>query len=228
MSFPSKNINWGAARKAFVERVPRPTYDDIALEFGCSAGSLARFSSEDGWPAMRAQYMERQLATAEASQALLEVVSGDRAVQTRITSFVLVTLERLTACVESIEDDKAPATKANVMNTCTFALANITASLKNMGMNGLGKALDKAGKDAGKEGWTPGMMQQINLTVQTLTQQAAAGAAGKGDSPPPGAAPVVSGPVTPTLAPAGAESGAGSALDVQASAAKSAQAVEPT
>ncbi len=225
MPFTPKGIDWAGARKAFVERIPRPSYDDVADEFSCAISSLQRLSSEEGWPAQRAQFMERRLAEADVNQALLEVVSGDRAVQTRITSFVLVTLEKLTACVESIEDDKAPATKANVMNTCTFALANITASLKNMGMNGLAKGLDKAGKDAAKDGtgWTPNMMAQINLTVQNLNQQAGAqgaGVASKGESAALAGIASAGQSVAPTEQAKGAI-GAGSqgvALDVSASA----------
>lgn len=169
--FTSKGYDWAKAREIFVGRAQRPTYDELAVEIGCAPGSLARISSEEGWPALRAQHMERQLVAADASSVLLDAVRADRTILTGVTSLAIVTLAALHRCVESVKDEKAPQTKAQALNTCSFALKNIADALRAAGIVGISRTLDAAGKD-GSNRWNPEMLQQINVTVQNL--QAAA------------------------------------------------------
>ncbi len=170
MPYDSKGYDWEKARQIFVEQPNRPTYEELAAEIGCAPGSLARLSSEQGWPALRAQHMERQLVAADASAVLLEAVKADRTILTGFTSLAIVMIAALTRCVESVEDDKAPQTKAQALNTCAFAMKNCADGLRAVGLIGISKTLD-TGKD-GNGRWNPEMLQQINVTVQNLQAQA--------------------------------------------------------
>ncbi len=183
MPFAAKGIDWDAVRKTYVERPQRPTYDELALEFACAPGSLARLSSEEGWPALRARYMESQMVAADASAVILAAVRADRTILTNVTSLAILMLEKLSRCVESVQDEKAPQTKAQALNTCSFAMKNLTDALKNVGLIGVSKTLDQAGKE-GNNQWDPKFLQQINVTVQNLKQQDAQPAATVEASPP--------------------------------------------
>lgn len=176
MAFTAKGIDWVAARAVFVERPQRPTYEELAKEFDCAAGSLARLSSEEGWPALRAQHMDAQLEKADASAVLLAAVKVDRTMLNGLASFAVVTIASLTRCVESIADEKAPQTKAQALNTCCFAAKNLADALRAVGIIGVSKTLDGEGKmDNGR--WDPKMLQQINIQVGAMAAQAGAGPA---------------------------------------------------
>lgn len=192
MAFASKGIDWDGARQMFVETPERPTYEQIAQRFGCHVGAVGRMSADGGWPALRAQHMEAQLAKADAQSVILHAVKADRTIVTGFASFAVVTIARLTATVESIDDARAPQTKADAINTCTFAAKNLADALRSVGIIGVAKTLNE-GKEANGQ-WNPEMLTQINLVVQTL-------AAKPGDPSAGVPMPTVVSPVPP--APAG-------------------------
>lgn len=175
MGFAPKGYDWEKARKLFVESPTRPTYDEIAIEIGCAPGSVARLSGDEGWPALRAQHMEAQLVASDASAVLLAAVKADRTILTNFTSLALVMLAALARCVESVEDDKAPQTKAQALNTCSFAMKNTADALKAIGLIGISRTLDSGGKEANGR-WDPAMLNQINVTVQNLQAAQTSGA----------------------------------------------------
>jgi hypothetical protein len=174
MGFAPKGIDWDSAQRAFVERPQKPSYGDLALEFGCAPGSLARLSSENGWPALRARYMEAQLLSADASSMLLSVAKGDRTIMTGYLSLAVVTIGTLQATVERVRDSgKAESTVADVVNTCMFAAKNLADSLRSAGILCAGKLLaDGAQKDNGR--WDQSILTQINVNFAELQKAAAA------------------------------------------------------
>ena len=115
--------------------------------------------------------MDSQLEKADASAVLLRAVKADRTIITGYASFAVVTIARLTAIVEGVDDKKASATQAEAINTCTFAAKNLADSLKSLGIIGIAKTLDVEGKENNGR-WNPGVLSQINLTVQNLVSQA--------------------------------------------------------
>lgn len=171
MPFAAKGIDWDAAQRAFVERAQKPSYDELGTEFGCAGGSLARLSSENGWPALRARYHESQLTAADNATALLAVVRGDRTLVTGYLSLAVVTLATLQSIVETVQrtEGKAPATMADAVNTCMFAAKNLADALKSAGILAAAKLVER-GVTEGR--WNPEMLQQINVTVQNLQAQA--------------------------------------------------------
>lgn len=195
---PSKGIEWEKARKLFIESTPRPTYGELAALIGCAEGSLSRLSSEQGWPALRAQYMERRLAESDATGQIAQALSVDRTLVDGVSSVAIVSLSALSRTVEGIKDEQAASTKANVLNTCSFALKNIAESLKAVGLVGLSKRLE--GASNGKDGqWDPKLYQQINLTVQTLASRQEEGKVGGATEEAKPVAPVQIDPTTPPL-----------------------------
>lgn len=201
---PMRKVEWQPLRDAYVQRTTRPTYDELAVEYAVPAPAIGRCASDEGWPALRARYLDSQLVAADASGVLLAAVRADRTILTGVTSMAIVTIASLTRCVESIDDERAPQTKAQALNTCTFALKNLTDALKNVGLIGVAKTLDDEGKSANGR-WDPKMLTQINVTMQGLVAGAAqvtASQARRPDDPPAASAmtmpidPVPSGPMS--------------------------------
>ena len=190
MPIASKNIDWNSARAAFVERNPRPTYDELAIEFHCAPGAVGRVSSQEGWPALRASYLDAQLVKADASTVLLEACKADRTIARSYASLAVVSLARLIGIVESIPEERAAETKANAINTCMFAAKNLADALRSAGILGVSKTLNGAGKeDNGR--WDNGLLQQINVNFTGLQQAVSAA------QQAPGAGPTVNGEAAP-------------------------------
>lgn len=164
--FPSKGFDWEKGKKLFVESPQRPTYDELAVEIGCAPSSVARLSADQGWAAIRAQHWEQKLVECDAGAKLAEALTHDRTITHGIASFAITTIAALSRCVESIPEEQAASTRSQTITNCTFALKNLSESVKNVGLVGLAKTLPDA---KGKDGWDPRLLQQINVTVQNLT-----------------------------------------------------------
>jgi len=201
MAFPIKHIDWSGARKAFVERPQRPTYEELSVEFGCASGSIGRISADEGWPALRAAYLDAALQRADAGSVLLEACKSDRTIARGYSAAAIVILSRVVAAVESVDESRAAATKLDAYNTASFCLKNLADALRSAGIIGVARSLEAAGKELNGQ-WNPQMLQNINVVVQGL--QAAASAA-------PGGPAVAVAPASGT----GAE--AAPAVDVSAS-----------
>lgn len=182
--------------------------DDLAKEFGCSVARISRAMTDEGWAAMRAAHLEQALKTSDAAVALLRAAKADSAVVHAVSNLaleVIAQLHEITAKAATVS--KAENTRANTLNTVTFALRNLTGALKEVGVVGIPKALkESAGVDSGNGRWNPAMLQSLNVTVQNLVSTAAptAPAAPSASIPGPSDAEEVSGDPLPLAAPAGA------------------------
>lgn len=166
-----RKFDWAPLRQAFIERSPRPTYTELGEEFGITTSAVGKCSNEENWPALREAALERKLQKCDAQSVLLEAVQVDRTFIRKFANLGFVTLDKLTSTVESIQDARAAQTKAQALHTCMFAAFNLAKSLHEAGIIGVSKTLDMAGKeDNGR--WNPGLLQQINVTVQNLTDKA--------------------------------------------------------
>lgn len=163
-------IDWQPVRTAYVERATRPTYVELEEEFGVLQNTIARCASEEGWPSLRAAFLERKVKESDAHEVILAACQVDRQVVRSVANFALVTIARCTTAVELVDEKKAPATKLSAYNTASFAVKNVCDALRAAGIVGLPKGLADNGKmDNGR--WDPGMLQQINLTVNAIAQQ---------------------------------------------------------
>lgn len=164
-------------REAFVQREQKPTQAELAEEFAIPMGTIARIAADESWTSMRAAYLEHKSQEADAAGILIQAVKIDRRVITLFSDTAIVMLTQLTMAVQSIPEDRAISTKVEIINTASFALKNLADACKTVGILGLAKTLDAAGKeDNGR--WNPQMLSQINLTVQNLVGKAQADTAG--------------------------------------------------
>lgn len=178
MTLPRRNIDWQPLREAYVQRPSRPSYDDLSTEFAVDVQAIYRASADEGWPALRNAWLESQAKAADATEIILAAVKGDRAVSQAYLSLALVTLSRLQRVIESIPDDRAASTQTDIMSNAMFAARNLADALKSVGIIGIARAMNGAGKeDNGR--WNPEMLQQINVTVQQLTAKQAELGGGK-------------------------------------------------
>ena len=188
MPFVAKPSRIVEARAAYVERLERPTYAELSTEFTIPMGTLSVTSANEGWPVMRASFMEAQLAKADASGIILRAIKADRTILERASSVALLALEKLAVCIESVSPENAAGTQASALNTASFAFKNVLDGLKSAGLIGISKTLNDSGKD-GNNQWNPATLNQINVTVQGL--QAAVSAGPKATEATPASAPPV-------------------------------------
>lgn len=166
-----REIDWKELRDAFVKRPERPTLTSLSAEFAVQLPTISKCCAEQGWHSLRAAHLDAELRRADAAGVLLEAVKIDRSIVRSVADLALVALEKIKAAVESIDDARAPQTKLDALNTAGFAAWNFCKSLREAGVLGLPAGLATAGKeDNGR--WNPAMLQNINLTVQTLVSQA--------------------------------------------------------
>lgn len=173
--FPKRQIDWQSIREAYVKRPTRPTFDEMAEEFAIARSTISSASSDEGWPLLRAQYLDAQLQASGAKEIILNALSCAKAIVDAASTFGLVMFQNLS---EVVNDQKlaglAASTRAETLNTCSFAAANTARAMRELGVVGFAKGLAMEGKEANGR-WNPEMLQQINVTVQNLT----------GHKPPP-------------------------------------------
>ncbi len=170
---PPRAVDWQPLRDAFIKRSPRPTYADLSEEFSVPLGTISVCASEEAWTSLRAQFLEAKLREADASSILLEAIKIDRTLIRAVSDLALVAFQAIKREVERLnEKTRAPGSNLGSLNTAGFAAANFTRALKDCGIIGLPKGIGE-GKEANGQ-WNPQMLQQINVTVQTLKEHAAA------------------------------------------------------
>ena len=164
------SVDWLAARKAFIERAERPTVTELAAEFGCTVERMNRANADEGWATLRAAHLEKQLRSGDAAVALMRAAQADSAVTHAVSNLALEVIQQLHEVVaKAATVAKAENTKANTLNTVTFALRNLTGALKEVGIVGVPKSLkESAGVDSGNGRWNPAMLASLNVTVQNL------------------------------------------------------------
>jgi len=169
------SVDWLGARKAYIERAERPMIADLALEFGCSTERMTRASGDEGWATLRAAHLEKQLRSGDAAVALMRAAQSDSALTHAVSNLAMEMIQQLHDLATTAgKVAKAENTRANTINTISFALRNITGALKEIGVVGVHKSLkESAGVDAGNGRWNPAMLQSLNVTVQNLMQPGA-------------------------------------------------------
>ena len=210
------SADWPAIRRAFIERPERPLLSDLSVEFGVSEARISRACSDEGWPALRAARLDDALRSSDAVKALLDAARTETTVQRAVSNLALEIVQQLQEVTAEAGKAKGKAenTRANTLNTVTFALRNLTGALKEVGLVGLPKALKAGGGMADDQGrWNPQMLQALNVTVQTIVGQQpqqgpAAGPSGaiaapaEAEQPLPLAAPAPAVELEPVKAPA--------------------------
>lgn len=192
-----QSADWVAIRQAFIERPERPTIAALAVEFGVSENRIGRAAVDGGWAALRAARMDEALRSSDAMKALLDAARTEGTIQRAVNALALELISQLhdVAAEAGRAKGKAENTRANTLNTVTFALRNLTGALKEIGVVGMAKALKSAPGMSDEQGrWNPAMLQSLNVTVQNIMATAPAAA----PAPPPDAIPE---------APAAAEGG---------------------
>ena len=170
---PARAFDWSAVRQAFITRPERATYAELGSEFHVSEDRIKRAAADEGWAALRAAHLEGQLKQGDAAVAILRAARMDSAVMSTFTSLALETLGRLQEIVDQVESKKSVNTRANTLNTVSFAMGNIARALKEVGVVGIPKALkESAGVDSGNGRWNPQMLQALNVTVQNIVSSA--------------------------------------------------------
>lgn len=164
-SLGKRLIDWPTIREAFIKRPERPTYEALAEEFAIPRGTVANASSDEGWPMLRAQHVEAQLEKADAGAILVKALAADRALSSKGATFGLAAIDSL---LDTLAHPKmatySPSTKSEVTNTCSFAFVNVAKGLREMGITGISKTLDQAGKESNGQ-WNPQLLAQINVNV---------------------------------------------------------------
>ena len=167
--FRARGHEWVGLRRAFIERPVRATYAELGKEFYISEDRIKRCACDEGWAMLRAAHLEAQLRQGDAAVALLRAAKMDSAIMASFTNLALETVRKLQEIVDQVESKKSVNTRANTLNTVTFAMGNIARALKEVGVVGIPKALkESAGVDSGNGKWNPQMLASLNVTVQNL------------------------------------------------------------
>lgn len=176
-----RQIDWIPIREAFIKRPAKPTYDELSEEFGINYSTIANTCADEGWPVLRAQFLDAQLQSSGAKEIILNALSCAKAIVDSASTFGLVMFQQLTGI---IQDQKlaglAPSTRAEVLNTASFAAANTSRAMKELGVVGFAKALNDSGRE-GNHQWNPEMLTQINLTVQNMQSKDGASVSAKAE-----------------------------------------------
>jgi len=174
----SRNFDWVGLRQAFIERPERATYAELGREFHLSEDRIKRCACDEGWATLRAAHLDKQLRSGDAAVALMRAAQADSAVTHAVSNLALEVIQQLHEVVaRAATVSKAENTRANTLNTVTFALKNLTGALKEVGIVGVPKALkESAGVDSGNGRWNAGMLASLNVTVQNLMQPGAVAA----------------------------------------------------
>jgi hypothetical protein len=193
----AQSVDWAAAREAFIGRPERPKLADLATEYGTDPVRLGRVCSDEGWPALRAARLDAALRSSDAVKALLDAARTESTVQRAVSNLALEIVQQLHELTAEAGNakDKAENTRANTLNTVTFALRNLTGALKEVGLVGLPRGLKQAGMADEQGRWNPAMLQALNVTVQNIVGQQpqqgpAAGASGAIAAPVEAAPPL--------------------------------------
>ena len=178
--------NWAEIRNAYVNREIQPSLDELADEFGSTPQRISRMSVAESWPLARAERLEKAVNTAETTLALAHAIRGDQTIQAAAKTAALGILRELGALGEELAEErskeadpkakkKGDRARAGTLNDMSFALANVSKTMRDLGITGVAKHLEgiagantRGGNGAGAA-WSPSMLSQINVTLQNMT-----------------------------------------------------------
>lgn len=169
--FRPRGEEWAKIRLAFIERPTRPSYEELASEFGIASETVTKASNDEGWPMLRAQRMEQSLREAGAGEIVQRALQSSRAIVAQGETFAVRTFQLILRLIDEVEGktDLAVTTRANTLNTLTFAAVNVGQAMKHMGIVGLPKELANSAETANGR-WKPELLQQINVTLHNISQ----------------------------------------------------------
>jgi hypothetical protein len=170
-----QSVDWVSLREAFINRHERPSIDDLVVEFGVSEARVKRAMLDEGWPALRAARLDEALRSSDAVKALLDAARTEGTVQRAMSNLALEVIGQLHEVSTAAKaTGKAENTRANTLNTVTFAMRNLAGAMKDLGLVGLPRALKGQTGMADEQGrWNPAMLQSLNVTVQNLVSTVA-------------------------------------------------------
>ena len=192
---PARNTK-EVVRRTFIEAEERPTYEKLADEFSVPLNTIKNWAAEEGWQRMRMANLEMLAEKGDALGVLVRAAKIDRSLVDAAANNLLLAHERITQCLSDIDCKRAVSSRSQTINTLTFALLNLANTAKAAGLVGMPKGLGDEGK-SGNGQWNPQLLNQINVTVNTLKEKAAATQA---------AATAVDEPVSPEAMPVSAPS----------------------
>ena len=167
-----QNANWAIIREEYLSESPAPTYTELADRHGVSTMLISRMAGEEQWPQARLKRQQLALEKANAGQIIAEAISAEREVIDKAKSLAIKLLSAVELAIEQVAalaDSEGKEKKMlDLANTASFCLLNTSNAMKALGVVGLPKALNDAGK-SGNGQWDKQLLQQINVTVQGLT-----------------------------------------------------------
>jgi hypothetical protein len=156
-------------RDAFVEPKEKPLMSALAERFKIPIRTVYARAASERWHELRAARIQREEAQAGIG-ALVEQAAArtDKNLVQGFSDAIILALETITAVVVQIsEQDTAPGTKINQLNTASFGILNLANSSKAIGLVSFERNLEKLGKeDNGR--WNPSLLSQINLTINGM------------------------------------------------------------
>lgn len=144
------------------------TFEEVAEEFACPENRVRRIASDEGWSALRAAHMETRLRESDATVALLKAVKMDTAIMHEMADVAVEVFSMIRGVLTDPKlAKKAASTRANVANTLSFALSNLSNACARVGIVGLPKSLKEAAEGSNGR-WNAGMLASLNVTVQNI------------------------------------------------------------
>lgn len=169
---PTVKDQWKPVREVFLSREDRPSFSELAAEFGIEEKRIERAATDQGWVILRAKKSAELLERTDAHEKILMAAALQTAVTDRFSVMAILTLEGLGKSLADLEKDteRAPAGRTNILNTVSFTLANLARGLKDAGIMGIPRALAESLKDGAPKGaegeeYLKRALHQINLTV---------------------------------------------------------------
>lgn len=160
-------------RETFITRANRPTYDELAEEFGVNPSTCKNWAADESWVTLRVAHQEKLAEKSDALGIVLKATQIDRRLVESCSDAVLRGFQSVSRIYDQLDMDRAPSTNAQTVNTLSFATKNLAESCKLIGIVGLPKGLADDGKEANGR-WNPQMLHQLNVTVQNITKEAEA------------------------------------------------------
>ena len=167
--------NWEPVRQAYLQRIPAPSYRDLANEFGIPQSTVAKMGLEERWPQLRLDQQNAAMQLVGASDVIVQALTAERQAIDQAKQVAMGILCAINNVLESIVDESSDPKRArktsDFLQTCSFTYANVTKGLKDIGVVGFPKELADAGKGANGK-WDSKLLNQINVTIQGLTSDA--------------------------------------------------------
>lgn len=167
--FRPRGEHWDEIRKAYCEAPVRPTFRELSDRFNTPERTIATAAFDQGWPILRANAMETKLEQAGARETIAQALQASKAIVSTGENVGMTLLQKIAALSQDLEDG-AISSRVNLVNTLSFALANTTRAMKDLGIVGFAGKLKGEG-DQGNGRFDPKQLVQVNLAIQNLVSK---------------------------------------------------------